>query len=126
MTDRVDFIADLTPVIGEKALLALVAACGGTTVQVPKKPAGMYYDVLVAAVGEPAAVAIVAHVGPHALFVPRCKAEIARQRWKRIQDDLDAKMPVAEVARKYAVSDRWIYKIAKIDATPRQHGLFDD
>lgn len=114
----IDTVEHLLVLIGPDATNALLRRFRGRTIHIPLTDrAHTWYGVLVEVVGAPAADKLIAGMGDTDLYVPRATYQLARARWKAIQDELDAGAKVNDLVEKFQVSDRWIYYVAKKDTT---------
>lgn len=99
----------LEGLIGREALLALIGACGGLSIPIPKRfpPASGPLCNL-----EPSAQeALVRYAGGTELYIPRCAGALREQMYQQIRAEYDAGARVQDLARKYQFTERWIYEV---------------
>lgn len=105
----------LAVVIGMPAVIALVQARGGRTVEMPRKPAGAWFDGLCADIGEDAARALIAWAPGVRLTIPNCKAAISKARQRAIAA-ADTGKSANEIAAAFGVHERTVRKIRQMPA----------
>ncbi|MBF0273459.1 MAG: hypothetical protein HQL98_15530 [Magnetococcales bacterium] len=129
-----DSLQELVRVVGAEGALRLVAGFGGLTLALPTrlKPDGD----LVRLLGWETAEALVAWGGGDRIYIPRAERALRCLRDQEIRRRVDAREPVADLARQYRLSERRIWAILKMPdpihakntlpntATPRQLSLF--
>jgi glyceraldehyde 3-phosphate dehydrogenase len=100
--------ARLQQLIGQEALAALIASCGGLAVHIPKRPplAGALCDL-----PEPAQQALTHAFGGTVLYIPKCDGATRAARDAAIVAAYDAGVSVQELARRYRLTERWVYEI---------------
>lgn len=104
---RVASIETLSEYIGAAAAVRLSQAMGGTSVKVPKNPAGSVWAELVQALGERSATELVECFGGEGLYIARNAAEEREQRRAEIAQALAAGKSYREIARTMTVTTRY-------------------
>ncbi|PVX80034.1 Mor transcription activator family protein [Paraburkholderia unamae] len=118
-----DVVQVLVRLIGLPAAVRLVEQLGGTTFPVALRKSRLgeiRYEALSEIVGGEAADAITQHFGGDMLYIPKCEAAARELLYREIRADFDgitrehsALHAVAELAKKYRLSDRHVWRILK-------------
>ncbi|MEX3688880.1 Mor transcription activator family protein [Paraburkholderia sp. BR14263] len=118
-----DAIKVVIRLIGLPASVKLVEQLGGTTFPVSLRRSRLgeiRYEALSEVVGTDAADALTKHFGGDTLYIPMCKVALRELLHREIRSDFDsitrehsALHTVAELAKKYRISDRQIWRILK-------------
>lgn len=114
--------ARLQQLIGQEALAALIASCGGLAVHIPKRPplAGALCDL-----PEPAQQALTHAFGGTVLYVPKCDGAQRAARDAAIRAAYDGGQSVQSIARQWRITERWVYEIlGRPQAEHAQGSLF--
>jgi hypothetical protein len=100
--------SELEALIGRDALAALVSTSGGLALRIPRKPpmSGPLCDLPL-----PAQKALTWRYGGTVLYVPKCEGEARAARDAAIRAAYDAGERVQDIARRYRLSERWVYDI---------------
>lgn len=98
----------LEALIGRPALEALIAACGGMEIHIPKTPPKQGP---LKCLPEPALKALVHWGGGTRLYVPQALHTRLDQRNAAIRKAYDAGESVRSLARRYRLTERWIRAI---------------
>lgn len=109
LADLPRFAAELAECIGEQAMLRLSQAYGGLEIRIPTALADDHE--LPLQIGTVAARQLVAIYGADVIYVPMLARLRARQRCNDIIQAVQAGQTVQSVARRYATSERNIYRI---------------
>lgn len=119
-------VVDLVELLGHEATMRLVDAFGGIEIEVPNgktvgKVEGPLTARIIEALGGGLAARFMATYGGEPLYIPRCAQAIRDERDRAIQADYDAGTRVPDIARKYMISERWVWVVLKraIAHTPR-------
>lgn len=124
--DEVPVIQQLINSIGEYGALALVENYPGTTQRLPAI-SNVATHHFVPVIGEVALTKLVMDLGASRdIYIPRCLEGIRQKRNQAIVRDYLAGMPVNELALKYHLSDRHVWRILKETnmQDDRQQALF--
>ncbi|MEO1766773.1 Mor transcription activator family protein [Thiobacter aerophilum] len=115
--------AELESLIGREALAALISTCGGLALRIPKNPpmSGPLCDLPL-----PAQQALAWRYGGTILYVPKCDGAARAARDAAIRAAYDAGERVQDIARRYRLTERWVYDIlGRAEETPpAQAALF--
>ena len=105
----------------ELARKELVAALGGTTFPVPKNQRRLgqvRYEALAEVIGVDGADALTRHFGGEILSIPKCEAALRELRDRAVRAEFDtitrdhpAVHAVTQLARKYRLTDRHIWRL---------------
>jgi hypothetical protein len=111
-------VSDLVDLIGHEATMRLVAAFGGILIEVPSgkslgKVEGPLTARIIETLGGGLAARFMATYGGERLYIPRCAQAIRDERDRAIQADYDAGISVPDIARKYMISERWVWVVLK-------------
>lgn len=109
-------VRELAAEVGLPVALRLVAACGGTTVYVPRK-AGPNHP-LAARIGAAGLAALAAGRGGEPLDVPRCAAARRAVVRRRIAEQSAGGVPAAELAVRWGYSRSHIHRILRSPQNP--------
>lgn len=111
----------LVSLIGEDALSALVASAGGLELVIPKRVplSGPLADLPM-----PAQEALVRYAGGSTLYIPKCDGAARARRDAEIRALYDGGWRVQDIARRFRLSERWVYEILGRPEPPRQTELF--
>ncbi len=112
----------LEGIIGREALVSLIQTCGGLSLSIPKRVplAGPLADLPL-----PAQEALVAYAGGDTIYIPKCDGAARAARDAEIVALYDAGWRVQDIARRYGLTERWVYEIINTPAVDgRQGGLF--
>jgi hypothetical protein len=118
-------VTEMTDIIGLTAALALVESYPGIAFRVPiRGERGRTRARLVQLMGVSAAEKFIRHYGGEILAVPRCVAAMRAARDQRLIDDYTAGQTSEQIARKYAITQRHVWRVLK--RTPEVvHGVGD-
>lgn len=134
-----DVVQVLVQLIGLPASVRLVEQLGGTTFPVALRKSRLgeiRYEALSEVVGSDAADAITKHFGGDCLYIPRCVAALREQMHREIRSEFDvmtrdhsALHVVAQLAIRYRLSDRHVWRVLKrpdmnAQPPPQQEALF--
>ncbi|GAB4112861.1 MAG: hypothetical protein Fur0019_19270 [Tibeticola sp.] len=111
----------LVRIIGEEALETLVSVAGGLAIYIPKRPP---LDGLLADLPLPAQQALADYVGGDVLYIPQCAGAARAARDAAIRAAYDAGERVQDIARRYRLTERWVYEILGRPQEDRQGALF--
>ncbi|TCS69748.1 Mor transcription activator family protein [Sulfuritortus calidifontis] len=111
----------LERLIGREALETLISVAGGLVVYIPKNPP---LDGPLAELPMPAQEALAAWAGGTELYVPKCDGAARAARDAAIRAAYDAGEPVQAIARRYRLTERWIYEILGRHEDDKQGDLF--
>lgn len=117
-------IADTTllaRLIGEEALATLVSVAGGISVYIPKHPP---LDGPLAELPLPVQEALAAYAGGDVLYIPKCDGAARAARDAEIRAAYDAGCRVQDIARRFRLTERWVYEILGRPDDTRQGSLF--
>lgn len=131
-------VQHLVALIGIAAVVRLVEQMGGTTFPVALRRSRLgeiRYEQLSEVVGPDAADQITKHFGGENLYIPRCVDAVREARDRKLRDDFDAITKqhsaitaVAQLAIRYKMSDRHVWRVLKqpnvISSTSAQDALF--
>lgn len=117
-------IHEVAAVIGMPATLQLVERFGGTTLPLPKGANRLGISALKALakqIGDVPAQALAHHCAGEPLYIPKCDAALRRIRDLTICERFEAAVRegttanriVADLAREYKLTDRWVWNILK-------------
>lgn len=111
-------VVDLVELLGHEATMRLVDAFGGLEIEVPSgrtigKAEGPLTAHIIQALGGGLASRFMATYGGAPLYIPRCAQAIRDERDRAIQADYDAGTRVPDIARKYMISERWVWVVLK-------------
>lgn len=107
-------VVDLVELLGHEATMRLVDAFGGIEIEVPSgKVEGPLTARIIEALGGGLAARFMATYGGEPLYIPRCAQAIRDERDRAIQADYDAGTRVPDIARKYMISERWVWVVLK-------------
>ena len=114
----------LEKLIGREALEALIQTCGGLSIAIPKRVplAGPLADLPL-----PAQEALVAWAGGDTIYIPKCDGRLRAARDAEIRALYDAGWRVQDIARRFRLTERWVYEILNTPADAedaRQGALF--
>lgn len=111
----------LERLIGREALKALIETCGGLEVAIPKRPpmSGPLCDLPL-----PAQQALCDAFGGTVLYIPKCDGARRAARDAAIRAAYDAGERVQDIARRYRLTERWVYDILGRPEDTRQQTLF--
>lgn len=98
----------LERLIGREALETLISLAGGLAIRIPKNPP---LDGPLAELPLPAQAALARHFGGDVVYVPKCDAAARAARDREIVALYDAGVSVKEIARRYRLTERWVYEI---------------
>ncbi len=114
--DMPETALELISVIGLQATIDLVAAFQGDDVKIPSKVDGKsrIWAALAEAVGHEAAAKLVERYQDTMLYVPTCANALRKARNTEIIRALDAAEPFDSVRRRYKLTRRHLYRIAKL------------
>ncbi len=98
----------LEKLIGREALEALIQTCGGTALTIPKRlpDRGPLADLPL-----PAQEALMRYAGGDSLYIPKAEHLRIRRRNEAIRKAYDAGERVKDIARRYGLTERWVYAI---------------
>ena len=121
VTQAADALPDLAiqirNLVGEEALIRLVQRWGGTHLDWPSKSHNIEHSSVVLQVAEEVGMAAAKALAEYfigvRLHVPQCKAALIQVRNRVIKQALDRREPVPTLARRYKLSERQIFNIAK-------------
>lgn len=111
----------LERLIGREALATLVSVAGGLSLYIPKRPP---LDGPLAELPMPAQEALASYAGGDVLYIPKCDGATRAARDAAIVAAYDAGVSVQELARRYRLTERWVYEIIGRPAEARQGELF--
>ncbi|MEO1750704.1 Mor transcription activator family protein [Thiofaba sp. EF100] len=112
--------AELERLIGREALSTLVSTCGGLAIPIPKRPPlrGPLMDL-----PERAQQALAWRYGGTTLYVPKCDGAARAARDAAIRAAYDAGESVQSIARRWRMTERWVYEIlGRVDAPEAAQG----
>ncbi|EHP39405.1 hypothetical protein OR16_31629 [Cupriavidus basilensis OR16] len=126
------FAKELAELIGLAETIAFVRAFGGLDLWIPKgrrELGSARYEAIAEVVGAEAAEKLIARYGGDRMYVPRCQRSMTEERWSRIIGEFDRGASAPELALKYRLSERAIWKILKKPVSsdnvgPAQQQLF--
>lgn len=98
----------LEKLIGREALETLISVAGGLSVRIPKRPP---LDGPLAELPLPAQEALAAYAGGDELYIPKCDGAARARRNAEIRAAYDAGESVQSLARRYRITERWVYQI---------------
>lgn len=124
--DLPESLKEMIDAIGESATLALVEAFPGTTQRLPAL-SNIAGHPFVAVIGEVLLMGLIKRLGgSRVVYIPRCAEGMMRRRNQAIVREYLAGVKTNELAVKYCVSDRHIWRILKETnmQDDRQESLF--
>ncbi|MBW7656226.1 hypothetical protein K1I42_02800 [Hydrogenophilus thermoluteolus] len=98
----------LTELIGQEAVALLVRAAGGLSVYVPKSPP---FSGPLGVLPPEAQKRLASYAGGDLLYIPKCDGALRAARDAEIRAAYDAGARVSEIARRWGLSERWVYEI---------------
>lgn len=104
----------LQSLLGPEGLHALVQAAGGLSVDIAKR--APLHGIL-AGLPEVTQHALARAFGGTCLYVPKCDGSVRAARYAAICAAYDAGERVQDLARRYGVTERWVYQILGRPAT---------
>lgn len=127
-------IQELIEEIGLVPSIALVEHFGGLTLNIPlgdTKVGQAALDDLAAKIGDEAAGLIAARYGGTRLYIPNCKQSLKRARDSRMLEEkkslesggASGKDVVRTLARNYNLSDRYVWRILRMQGAPPRKEL---
>ena len=120
-------IRELIEAVGLNPAMALAEHFGGLTLNVPlgdTKVGQAALDNLATKIGDEAASLIAARYGGTRLYIPNCKQSLKRARDARMLEDKKAMRGASEkeivrtLARRYNLSDRYVWRILRMPGVP--------
>lgn len=111
----------LERLIGREALETLVSVAGGLEIYIPKRPP---LDGPLADLPLPAQQALADYAGDSKLYIPKCDGALRAKRDAAIRAAYDAGEKVQSLARRYRLTERWVYEILGRPVDERQGELF--
>ncbi|MDD3938028.1 Mor transcription activator family protein [Rhodoferax sp.] len=104
----------LQSLLGADGLAALVQAAGGLSVDIAKRAPlnGILKDL-----PEPAQHALARAFGGTTLYVPKCDGSARAARYAAVVAAYDAGERVQDIARRFGITERWVYQILGRPAT---------
>lgn len=111
----------LERLIGREALETLISVAGGLALRIPKNPP---LDGPLAELPLPAQEALAAYAGGDVLYIPKCDGAARAARDREIVALYDAGGSVKEIARRFHLTERWVYEILRRPIEDRQGTLF--
>ena len=97
----------LAEYLGDEAAGRLRTAWGGCPIKVPKGKTGIWWQRLVATLGEREAAELCEAFGGETLYIPRNAAEERDAMRRRVKDLLDAGLSYVEIARRLTFQVRY-------------------
>lgn len=129
-----DIIVNISDLIGYKATLKLVEAFGGIKFAMPSgQRESKYFEALINAVGNDAALTLTQNYGGELIYIPCCHAAFIQLRNKEFRQAVTRAVAGGEVqtavihrlASQYGFTERWAYKVLAAEATIYQLDLFN-
>lgn len=114
-------LSHLTRLIGEEAVRTLVSVAGGLSIRIPKHPP---LDGPLAELPEPAQRALADYAGGDELYIPKCDGAARARRDAEIVAAYGRGERVQSLARRYRLTERWVYEILGRPTADRQGELF--
>lgn len=111
----------LERLIGREALETLISVAGGLAIRIPKRPP---LDGPLAELPLPAQAALARYAGGDTLYIPKCDGAARSARNREIVALYDAGHSVKELARRFGLTERWVYEILGRQAEDAQGRLF--
>lgn len=112
---------ELVRVVGQEAAATLVQVAGGLALRIPKNPP---LDGPLAELPPPVQEALARYAGGDVLYIPKCDGAARAARDREIVALYDAGVSVKEIARRYRLTERWVYEILGRPVEDRQGELF--
>lgn len=125
-------VVDLIELLGYEAAMRLVDAFGGLEIEVPMGRAtanperGSLTARLIEVLGATLAARFMHTYGGEPYYVAKCMQAIRDDRDRSIQADYDAGVRVPDIARKYMISERWVWVVLKRAIGDQQAGRKPD
>lgn len=100
--------AQLERIIGREAMKTLVQTCGGLALAIPRHMplSGPLMDLPL-----PAQEAMIRYAGGDTVYIPKCDGAARARRDAEIRAAYDRGERVQDLARRYSLTERWIYEI---------------
>ncbi len=114
-------VSFLERLIGPEAVETLVSVAGGLVLRIPKRPP---LDGPLADLPMPAQEALTAWAGGDRIYIPKCDGAARARRDRTIIALYDAGVSVKDIARRYHLTERWVYEIIGRQPTSQQPSLF--
>lgn len=112
----------LESIIGREALAALIQTSGGLALSIPRRLplSGPLADLPPAAQE-----ALIRYAGGDTIYIPKCDGSARAARDAEIRALYDSGWRVQDIARRFRLTERWVYEILNTPADDmRQGALF--